>query len=136
MPYRDPEPDDPTLLVGVSLPGDVETTREMARAMADEYARLGMREAELTALFASPAYAGPHRAWRLLGEGEVREIVRAATGLWSRLREAAGLRHPDPRPVSACGGHDAHDAPLDRREHGRGIPLPAYGAAHARRWKG
>ena len=62
MPYDDPDPDDPHVLVGVSLPGDEATTREMADAFADEFARLGFdRDAHRCGCSANPFYAGAHR---------------------------------------------------------------------------
>jgi len=75
MPHHDPEPDDPHVLVGVSLPGDEATTREMAAAFADEFAQLGFDRERLLRLFSSPFYAGAHAARRLLGDAEVARIV-------------------------------------------------------------
>ena len=45
MPYDDPEPDDPSMLVGIALPCDEATEREMAAAFADEFARIGFSAA-------------------------------------------------------------------------------------------
>jgi len=75
MPYDDPEPDDPHLLVGVSLPGDEATTREMAAAFADEFAQMGFDRDRLLRLFENPFYAGAHAARRLLGDVEITRIV-------------------------------------------------------------
>lgn len=75
MSYDDPEPDDPHLLVGVSLPGDEATTREMAEAFADEFAQMGFDHDRLLRLFANPFYAGAHAARQLLGDVEIRRIV-------------------------------------------------------------
>ena len=66
MPYDDPEPDDPHLLVGVSLPGDEAATREMAGAFADEFAQMGFDRERLLHLFTSPFYSGAHAARELL----------------------------------------------------------------------
>ena len=42
MPYDDPDPTDPTLLVGVQLPADPAADLEMAYVFAEEFARMGM----------------------------------------------------------------------------------------------
>jgi hypothetical protein len=81
-----PEPDDPLALVGVAVPAGPEVWREMAWVFAEEFARLGYGEARLLALFRSPFYAGLHRAWRALGEAEVRDIVAACVGAWGGRR--------------------------------------------------
>ena len=75
MPYDDPEPDDPHLLVGVSLPGDEATTLEMAAAFADEFALMGFDRERLLLVFANPFYAGAHAASELLGDDEIARIV-------------------------------------------------------------
>jgi hypothetical protein len=75
MPYDDAEADDPQLLVGVGVPGDAASTREMARAFADEFAQLGFRRERLLRLFASPFYAGAYAARQLLGDAEIEAIV-------------------------------------------------------------
>ncbi len=75
MPYDDPEPDDPHLLAGVSLPGDEAATREMAAAFADEFAQMGFDRERLLKLFANPFYAGAYAARQLLGDAEITRIV-------------------------------------------------------------
>jgi hypothetical protein len=75
MPYDDPEPDDPHVLVGVALPGDETSTRAMAEAFADEFAQMGFDRERLLALFSNPFYTGAHAARRLLGEAEITRIV-------------------------------------------------------------
>jgi hypothetical protein len=75
VPYDDPEPDDPHLLVGVSLPGDEAATREMAEAFADEFAQMGFDRDRLLRLFSNPFYAGAHAARQLLGDAEITRIV-------------------------------------------------------------
>ncbi|HSF19687.1 MAG TPA: hypothetical protein VLK65_29470 [Vicinamibacteria bacterium] len=86
MPYQEPDPSDPNVLIGVSLPGDEETTREMAIAFAEEFAALGFDEGRLMSLFRRPNYAGAHRAYQLLGEEEIRRIVSEALRLWGGFR--------------------------------------------------
>ena len=75
MPYDEPEPDDPNVLVGVALPAGPEATREMAEAFADEFAQMGMSREQLLRLFANPFYAGAHAARQLLGEAEIQRLV-------------------------------------------------------------
>ena len=75
MPYDDPEPDDPHLLVGVRLPGDEATTHEMAAAFADEFAQMGFNRERLLRLFSNPFYTGAHAARELLGDAEITRIV-------------------------------------------------------------
>jgi hypothetical protein len=93
MPYGEPEPDDPQVLVGVSLEGDGESTREMAAAFADEFARMGFDAGRILALFRSPFYAGAHAALRLLGEAEIDRLVAESVAFWGgarvRVRDAA-----------------------------------------------
>jgi hypothetical protein len=86
MPYDDPDPTDPTMLVGVAAgPGGPEALAAMARVFADEFARLGHDERALLALFENPFYAGPHAAWRTLGAPAVRAIVAEAVRRWPRV---------------------------------------------------
>ncbi len=96
MPYDDPDPSDPNVLVGVSLPGDEETTRDMAAAFAEEFALLGFDEERLMSLFRRPHYEGAHRAYLLLGEEEIRRIVVEATEVFGRFRVVVHDQ-PDPR---------------------------------------
>jgi hypothetical protein len=96
MPYHEPDPDDPNVLVGVSLPGDEETTRDMAAAFAEEFALLGFDEERLMTLFRRPSYEGAHRAYLLLGEAEIRSMVREATNVFGRFRVVVHDR-PEPR---------------------------------------
>ena len=86
MPYDDPEPDDPHMLVGVELPGDAEQLRAMATAFAEEFAAMGHGEGQIRRLFAEPFYAGAHRALAALGPEEIDRIVRDSVAVWGRLR--------------------------------------------------
>jgi hypothetical protein len=92
MPYGEPDPLDPTVLVGVQLPAGAEAMRDMAWVFAEEFARLGLDGPRILALFRSPFYAGAHGAWRALGEDEVAAIVAECVGVWGRSRVLA----PDP----------------------------------------
>ena len=94
MPYDDPDPQDPMLLVGVALPGDEASQVEMVYGFAEEFARMGFDEARILDLFRRPFYAGAHAAWRELGEARVLSILRETLAVWGRV-------HPvdhDPEP--------------------------------------
>jgi hypothetical protein len=88
MPYDDPDATDPNVLVGVSVPGDEEATREMAFVFAEEFAALGFDEDRLINLFRHPNYAGAHRAYRMLGEAEIRRIIQESLAVWGNYRVA------------------------------------------------
>ncbi len=78
MPYRQPDPSDPHLLVGVGLPAEGGTMAEMADVFAEEFARMGFDARRVLGVFAHPLYAGAHHAYQALGEAAVREIVGAS----------------------------------------------------------
>ena len=82
MPWGEPDPSDPDVLVGVGLPAPVEATREMAWVFAEEFARLGYDARRILSLFRTPFYAGAHGAWRALGEAEIAAIVDQCVGVW------------------------------------------------------
>jgi hypothetical protein len=88
MPYGEPEPDDPHVLVGVSLPADETATRAMAAAFADEFAQMGFTRERLLRVFADPFYAGAHSARRLLGEAEIARIVDDSLRVYGGRRYA------------------------------------------------
>ena len=92
MPYDDPEPDDPTVLVGMTAPGDAESMREMAYAFAEEFLRLGHSPAQVENLFRNPWYALAHRAWLELGDDAMREIVAEQAALWTRPDRTTSAR--------------------------------------------
>ena len=84
MPYDDPDPGDPNVLVGVVLPGSAEAMEEMAYVFAEEFARMGQDEESILGLFRDPFYGGAHQAYRALGTDAVRAIVRECVGVWGR----------------------------------------------------
>jgi hypothetical protein len=86
MPYRHPEPEDPQVHVGVSVPGDEESMRELAYAFAEEFAMMGHPREWILRMFANPFYAGAHRAQRELGDAEIERIVSETADLWTRVR--------------------------------------------------
>jgi hypothetical protein len=82
MPYREPDPSDPNVLIGVGVAADAGSTRDMAWVFAEEFARLGYDARRILGLFRTPFYAGAHRAWRALGETEVAAIVEECVAVW------------------------------------------------------
>ena len=97
------EPDDPMALVGVVLPAHPAAMEDMAYVFAEELARLGFDEARLLRVFRSPFYAGPHRAYRALGEPAIGAIVAECLRAWGRSERTpeAGGRNAPPRNEGA-----------------------------------
>ena len=75
MPYNEPDPEDPNMLVGMALPASAESDREMAWCFAEEFARMGFTRERLMGLFTNPFYAGAFRALKALGQTEIQRIV-------------------------------------------------------------
>ena len=97
MPYDDPDPEDPMLLVGVTLPAGPEAAGDMAWVFAEEFARSGFEAAQILELFRAPHYAGAHQAWRTLGDAAIRSIVDETVAVWGRLRPVDRVvAGPDP----------------------------------------
>jgi hypothetical protein len=86
MPYKDPDPTDPNMLIGVMLPADAEATREMAYVFAEEFARTGYTREQLLWLFKNPFYGGAHGAYRALGENETLSIIDECLNVWGNIR--------------------------------------------------
>ena len=86
MPYKDPDPTDPNMLVGIILPADPEATREMAYVFAEEFARTGYTREQLLWLFKNPFYGGAHGAYRALGENETLSIIDECLNVWGNIR--------------------------------------------------
>ena len=89
MPYNDPDPTDPNMLVGVELPADVDTTEDMAYVFAEEFARLGFDKNKIMRLFSHPFYAGSHRAYQELGAERIEEIVDECLAIWGEPKRDA-----------------------------------------------
>ncbi len=85
MPFKDPDPTDPNVLVGVMLPADGEAMRDMAYVFAEEFARLGYTREQLLSLFKNPFYGGAHGAYRTLGENETLAIVDECIAVWGKI---------------------------------------------------
>jgi len=85
MPFKDPDPSDPNMLVGVMLSADSEATREMAYVFAEEFARLGYSREQLLWLFKNPFYGGAHGAYRALGEKDTLSIIDECLAVWGNV---------------------------------------------------
>ena len=87
---KEPEGDDPMELVMVSLPGG---DRElMATCLIEEYARWGMGEEEIFALFRQPIYQ-THSLYQERGEDWVRTHIRNILGRTGRTRVSVEVFH-------------------------------------------
>ncbi|MHC4990238.1 MAG: hypothetical protein ACYTGC_04590 [Planctomycetota bacterium] len=86
MPHREPDPADPSMLVGTAVECSSEELNEMAASFASELAQMGHDHDGILGLFRHPSYAGPNLAWSALGERRIREIVEESVAFWSRLR--------------------------------------------------
>jgi hypothetical protein len=86
MPYNDPDPNDPNMLVGVVLPADAEAMRDMAYVFAEEFARLGYGREQLLWLFKNPFYGGAYGAYRSLGESETLSIIDECLNVWGSIK--------------------------------------------------
>lgn len=86
MPYDDPDPTDPTVLVGVEAPAEEDTDLQMAYVFAEEFASLGFSATRLLALFRHPFYTGAHRAFQSLGEKKIRSIIQEVLEVWGNFR--------------------------------------------------
>jgi len=86
MPYKDPDPTDPNILVGVMLPAEAEATRDMAYVFAEEFARFGYSREQLLELFKNPFYGGAHGAYQALGESETQSIIDECVNAWGQAK--------------------------------------------------
>jgi hypothetical protein len=86
MPYDDPDPTDPSMLVGVMLPAEAETETEVAYVFAEEFARLGYDRTRILWLFKNPFYGGAHDAYQALGDETIRAIIDECLAAWGRAR--------------------------------------------------
>jgi hypothetical protein len=86
MPFKDSDPTDPNMLVGVLLAADADATRDMAYVFAEEFARLGYSREQLLWLFKNPFYGGAHGAYRSLGENEIISIIDECVNAWGQAR--------------------------------------------------
>ena len=112
MPFKDPDPTDPNMLVGVMLPAEAEATRDMAYVFAEEFARLGYPREQLLWLFKNPFYGGAHGAYRALGEIETLSIIDECLNVWGNFRVSVQDVQADKAPSFVL----PRDAGEERRE--------------------
>ncbi len=86
MPYDDPDPTDPNILIGVELATDMDATIDMAYAFAEEFSRLGFKKERLMSIFRRPFYIGAHRAYLELGDEAIEKIVDECVSIWGKVR--------------------------------------------------
>lgn len=105
MPFKDPDPTDPNMLVGVVLTADAEATRDMAYVFAEEFARLGYSREQLLWLFKNPFYGGAHGAYRSLGEDETLSIIDECITAWGGVKVTIqDVQTSESPPPHARGG--------------------------------
>ncbi len=116
VPYEDPDATDPMTLHGVMFDaGSDQAHREMAACFIEEYIRLGFDRAGLIKLFQTRGYAGPHMAWRILGEEAVVAMIDEMLIRWGpRLPAQSSPAAPGPtdRCSPAAPGPTDHCSPL------------------------
>jgi hypothetical protein len=122
MPFNDPDPTDPNMLVGVLLPADAEAMREMAYVFAEEFARLGYTREQLLGLFKNPFYGGAHGAYLALGEQETLSIIDECLNVWGSIRvRVQDVQTDQPPPLSSpAGAGEDHRAEGDDSEPASG----------------
>jgi hypothetical protein len=106
MPFKDPDPTDPNLLVGVLLPAGAEATRDMAYVFAEEFARLGYSREQLLGLFKNPFYGGAHGAYRAVGEQAILAIIDESLNVWGSIRVTVQDVHPPTSVLPRDAGED------------------------------
>jgi len=117
MPFKDPDPTDPNMLVGVVLPADAEATRDMAYVFAEEFARMGYTRERLLRLFKNPFYGGAHGAYQALGENETLSIIGECIDVWGRV----SIKVQDVQAVQT----DQSPSPFDAAQGGLVLPRDA-----------
>ena len=114
MPYKDPDPTDPNMLVGVVLPADAAATRDMAYAFAEEFARMGYDRERLLGLFKNRFYGGAYRAYHSLGANEIGAIIDECINAWGQVQFSIADTE---RPIE---DGDESENPKSKIHNGRG----------------
>ncbi len=83
MPRDEFAHEDPMELVGMVVPGDLQTLDAMAEALVEEYVRMGWDEVRLMPLFENPRFLATHRIYREKGEAYVRDLIREVYSRWN-----------------------------------------------------
>lgn len=94
MPFEEPDESDPMELIGVELPGDEASWRDMAECFAVEYARMGFSTERIRHLFQTPLYAGPFQAHAILGEPAIKQIIAEAIFLYGTPKSEVQVAPP------------------------------------------
>ena len=87
---REPEADDPMELRMVPVPGGDPVF--MATCLIEEYARLGLDDEAILALFRQPIYQ-THALYEERGEAWVRNLIRGVLARTGRLRVSVTVLH-------------------------------------------
>ena len=82
MPKNECDPEDPLELVGVELSANENQLYDMALCFAEEFARDGWSRAQILAMFKNPFYAGPHLAWKQMGDSFIDNVIEEAIQTW------------------------------------------------------
>jgi len=86
MPYLEAGPNDPMEIVGVGIPTqDEESTTTMAECFVEEFLRMGHSPDYVLELFKNPYYGSAHRAFQVLGEEAIQEIIEDYRKLFAKL---------------------------------------------------
>ncbi len=82
-------PEDPMAIVGVAFDEEPDEAdlREMASCFVEEYARMGWSGEQITRMFHSPLFRGPHRILHARGEEFVRGLIDAVDDMRGQLQQ-------------------------------------------------
>jgi hypothetical protein len=86
MPFQEPDPTDPALLVGVTLPASENAGTELAYAFAEEYAAMGFDAEWILQMFRAPLYTIAHNVHQKLGDEAIVRIVQECVNVYGRVR--------------------------------------------------
>lgn len=96
MPYNDPDPEDPNVLVGMELQSDEDTDEEMAHIFVQEFKRIGFDSEQIFRLFRNPFYFGANKAYEKLGKEKIRQIIAEYEAIWNcKSRPQQEQNHKD-----------------------------------------
>jgi len=130
MPFKDPDPSDPNMLVGVVLAANAEATRDMAYVFAEEFARMGYTREQLLWLFKNPFYGGAYGAYRTLGENETLAIIDECMAAWGNIKitvqDVQTVQAVQIVPISDTAPSDS-PPPRSRGRARRGVEQSAAG---------
>ena len=79
---KDFDPEDPTELVGVAIPGC--DSAQALEGIVREYQLMGWTAQQIMTLFRSPYYGATHQIYREMGEAHVKQRVMQLAEQWNR----------------------------------------------------